>query len=144
MSENDPEIRARLGRARTIAVVGLSDKPDRDSNRIAQYLKEHGYRIIPVNPMLSTVLGEQAYPSISSIPRDTPIDIVDIFRRSEEVPPIVDEAIARKVPTIWMQLGVAHPQAAAKARAAGALVIEDRCIMVAHRELGVPRRPGSR
>ncbi|MCI4362851.1 MAG: CoA-binding protein [Thermoplasmata archaeon] len=124
--------------------MGLSDKPDRDSNRIARYLKEHGYQLLPVNPMLSTVLGATAYPSLSSIPREIPVDIVDIFRRSEEVPPIVDEAIARKVPTIWMQLGVEHPAAAAKARAAGALVLENRCIMVTHRELAIPRRPGSR
>jgi predicted CoA-binding protein len=142
--EQGPRIRAALEHARTIAVVGLSDKPERDSHRIARYLQLHGYRIVPVNPMLSSALGEPAFPSISAIPPEIPIDIVDIFRRSEEVPPVVDEAIARKVPTIWMQLGVENPAAAAKARAAGALVLENQCIMVTHRELGISSRTGSR
>ena len=138
MTPSDADLRAVLTRARTIAVVGLSDKPDRDSHEVAQYLQRQGYRILPVNPMLSEVLGERAYPSIGAIPSTTPIDIVDIFRRSEQVPPLVDEAIARGVRTIWMQIGVEHPEAAARARAAGAFVVQNQCIMVAHRALGLP------
>jgi uncharacterized protein len=132
------ELRRLLEGARTIAVVGLSDKPDRDSNRIARYLQEQGYRVIPVNPMLSEVLGEKAYPSLSEIPAEVRIDIVDVFRRSEEVPPIVDEAIRRGVGALWLQLGVVHEAAAALARAAGLPVAQDLCIMVTHRSLGLP------
>jgi len=139
MPPSDGELRAILSRARTIAVVGLSDKPERDSNEIARYLQAAGYRIVPVNPMLSEVLGERSYPSLSAVPSDLDIDIVDIFRRSDQVPPVVDEAIARKAPVVWMQLGVEHPAAAARATAAGLTVLENRCIMVEHRRLGIPR-----
>jgi uncharacterized protein len=125
-------------------VVGLSDKPDRDSNRIARYLQEQGYRVLPVNPMLKEVLGEKAYPSLAQIPAEIRIDIVDIFRRSEEVPPIVDEAVQRGVGAVWMQLGVVHEGAAARARAAGIPVAQDLCIMVTHRSLGLPARRASR
>ncbi len=138
MNAIDAELREVLTRARTIAVVGLSDKPERDSNEVARYLKSQGYRIVPVNPMLSEVLGERAYPSLSAIPHDVPIDIVDIFRRSDQVPPVVDEALARHVKVIWMQLGVEHAAAAAKARSAGATVYENLCIMVQHRRLRLP------
>lgn len=138
MNPSESELRTILTHARTIAVVGLSDKTDRDSNEVARYLQGQGYRIIPVNPMLSEVLGERSYPSLSAIPADTRVDIVDIFRRSEQVPPIVDEAIARGTKVIWMQLGVTHPEAAAKARTKGATVVENQCIMVEHRSLGVP------
>ncbi len=138
MNAIDAELREVLTRARTIAVVGLSDKPERDSNEVARYLKSQGYRIVPVNPMLSEVLGERAYPSLSAIPHDVPIDIVDIFRRSDQVPPVVDEALARHVKVIWMQLGVEHAAAAAKARSAGATVYENLCIMVQHRRLHLP------
>jgi uncharacterized protein len=119
-------------------VVGLSDKPERDSNEVARYLKTQGYRIIPVNPMVPEVLGETSYPSVSAIPSSVPVDIVDVFRRSEQVPPVVDEALARGVKTIWLQLGVEHAEAAAKARAAGATVLENTCIMVQHRRLHIP------
>jgi len=135
MAVTDDELREVLGRARTIAVVGLSDKPDRDSNEIARYLQSQGYRVVPVNPMLTEVLGEKAYPSLSAIPKETQVDIVDVFRRSDQVPPIVDEAIARGDKVVWMQLGVEHPAAAAKARAAGVTVFENLCIMVQHRRL---------
>ncbi len=133
----DDELRAILGRARTVAVVGLSDKPDRDSNEVARYLQAKGYRIVPVNPQLSEVLGERAYPSVSAIPPEIRLDVVDIFRRSDQVPPIVDEAIARRVPVVWMQLGVESPAAAAKARAHGLVVVENSCIMQQHRRLVV-------
>jgi uncharacterized protein len=138
MSPNDAELRDVLSRARTIAVVGLSDKPERDSNEVARYLKSQGYRIVPVNPMLSEVLGEKSYPSLSAIPKEVGVDIVDVFRRSDQVPPVVDEALARGAKVIWMQLGVEHAEAAAKARAAGATVYENLCIMVQHRRLHIP------
>lgn len=134
----DEAIRELLSRAQTIAVVGLSDKPDRDSNEVARYLKTQGYRIIPVNPMLPEVLGEKSYPSLAAIPTQIWLDVVDIFRRSDQVPPVVDEAVTRGVGAIWMQLGVEHPEAAAKARSAGIPVWENLCIMVQHRRLGIP------
>jgi len=140
----DATLRDVLGRARTIAVVGLSDKPDRDSNEVARYLQSQGYRIVPVNPMLPEVLGEKAYPSLASIPPDVAVDIVDVFRRSDQVPPVVDEAIARRDKVVWMQLGVENAEAAAKARAAGLTVFENLCIMVQHRRLraSLPPRTG--
>jgi uncharacterized protein len=137
MSEADPAMRDLLTRARTIAVVGLSDKPDRDSHRIAQYLQSEGYRIFPVNPMISSVLGEVSYPSLASIPPDVKIDIVDIFRRSEEVGPIVDEAVRRGVGAIWMQLGVKNEAAASIAQAHHVPVYQDTCIMVQHKRLRI-------
>jgi len=135
MATTDAELRGILGQARTIAVVGLSDKPDRDSNEVARYLQAEGYRVVPVNPMLTEVLGEKSYPSLTAIPPDVKVDIVDVFRRSDQVPPIVDEAIARGGRVVWMQLGVEHPAAAATARAAGLTVVENLCIMVQHRRL---------
>jgi len=135
MAVTDPELRDVLGRATTIAVVGLSDKPERDSNEVARYLQSQGYRIVPVNPMLTEVLGERAYPSLAAIPADIRVDVADVFRRSDQVPPVVDEAIARGVPVVWMQLGVENAEAAAKARAAGLTVFENLCIMVQHRRL---------
>lgn len=144
MNPPESELRAILTRARTIAVVGLSDKPERDSHEVARYLQRQGYRIVPVNPMLSEVLGEKSYPSLAAIPAGTPIDIVDVFRRSEQVPPVVDEAIARGAKVVWMQLGVEHADAAARARAAGATVVENQCIMVQHRSLGIPPVPQDR
>ena len=135
MENPDDRLREILTTARTIAVVGLSDKPDRDSNEVARYLQGQGYRIVPVNPMLTEVLGEASYPSVSAIPTDVRVDVVDIFRRSSEVPPIVEEAVARTVPTVWMQLGVEHPEASRAARTHGVTVIENTCIMQVHRRL---------
>jgi len=135
MEPTDATLHDVLARARTIAVVGLSDKPERDSNEVARYLQSVGYRVVPVNPMLSEVLGERAYPSLAAIPPEVTVDIVDIFRRSDQVPTVVDEAIARGAPVVWMQLGVEHAEAAAKARAAGITVFENLCIMVQHRRL---------
>jgi uncharacterized protein len=134
----DAELREVLTRTHTIAVVGLSDKPERDSNEVARYLQSQGYRIVPVNPMLPSVLGETSYPSLAAIPSDLRVDLVDVFRRSDQVPPVVDEAIARRVPVVWMQLGVEHAGAAAKAREAGVTVFENLCIMVQHRRLRIP------
>jgi len=137
MIPSDTTLTEILSGARTIAVVGLSDKPERDSNEVARYLKAQGYQIVPVNPMLSEVLGERSYPSLLSIPNEVTIDVVDVFRRSEQVPPVVDEAIARGVTTIWLQLGVEHAEASTKARTAGATVVENLCIMVQHRRLHI-------
>ena len=118
-------VERQLKESKTIAVVGLSPNPDRDSNRVALYLQQAGYRVIPVNPMVDEVLGEKSYPDLKSIPEDIDIDMVDVFRRSELVPPVVDEAIELGVKFIWMQDGVVHEEAAKKAEAAGIPVIMD-------------------
>ncbi len=113
----------QLQNSKTIAVVGLSGDPDRISFRVTRYMQEQGYRIIPVNPMVQEVLGEKSYPDLKSVPE--PIDMVNIFRRSELVPPVVDQAIEVGVKYIWMQDGVINPDSAAKAEAAGIPVIMD-------------------
>lgn len=125
------EIHDILRDARTIAVVGLSSSPLRPSYGVAAYMQHHGYRIIPVNPAIKGALGEKAYPDLSAVPEK--IDIVDVFRRPEFVPEVVDEAIKLKVPVIWMQEDVVHEQAAQKARKAGIRVVMDRCILKEHR-----------
>ncbi len=116
-------VEEQLRNSRTIAVVGLSDNPQRDSHRVSQYLQSVGYRIIPVNPMIDEALGEKSYPDLKSVPE--PIDMVDIFRRSELVPPVVDQAIEVGAKYIWMQDGVVNEEAAAKAEAAGIPVVMD-------------------
>jgi len=116
-------VEEQLRNSKSIAVVGLSDNPERASFGVAKYLQDQGYRIIPVNPMVSEVLGEKSYPDLKSVPES--IDMVDIFRRSELVPPVVDEAIEVGVKYIWMQDGVSHAEAAAKAEAAGIPVVMD-------------------
>ena len=116
-------VEEQLRNSKTIAVVGLSDNPARDSHRVARYLQSQGYRIIPVNPMIEETLGEKSYPNLKAVPE--PIDMVDIFRRSELVPPVVDEAIEIGVKYIWMQDGVIHQDSAAKAEAAGIPVVMD-------------------
>lgn len=126
------EIRNILASAKTIAVVGLSPNPDRDSHRVAAYLQQHGYTIIPVNPSATEILGEKSLPSLREVPG--PVDIVVIFRKSEAVPEIVDEAIAIGARVIWMQFGIAHNLAADTARAADLQVVMSRCIMIEHRE----------
>ncbi|OHB75415.1 MAG: CoA-binding protein [Planctomycetes bacterium RBG_16_59_8] len=123
--------------ARTIAVVGLSDKPERPSYVVAAYLQAHGYRIIPVNPMLREVLGERAFPDLRSIPE--PIDIVDIFRKPEDVPGIVEDAISVKAKVVWMQEGVSHAEAQARAEGAGLIVVMNRCIRKDHEAIAAPR-----
>lgn len=124
-----------LTHCRTIAVVGLSPKPHRASFDVARYMQGQGYRIIPVNPNASEVLGEKAYASLTEAARHEPIDLVNCFRNSEDIPPIVAEAIAIGAKAVWMQLGIRHPAAAAKAEAAGLLVVQDHCLKVAHRML---------
>ena len=111
---------------KTIAVVGISDNPERPSNFVAKFLEEHGYKIIPVNPTLTEWEGKKCYPDLLSIP--VKVDVVDIFRRPEAVPPIVDEAIAIKAKVVWMQEGIVNEEAAAKARAAGIEVVMDKCM----------------
>jgi predicted CoA-binding protein len=125
------EITELLKSARSIAVVGLSDSPLRPSHGVSAYMQTQGYRIIPVNPNIREALGEKAYPSLLEVPEK--IDIVNIFRRSEFVPGIVEQAIQLKVPAIWMQEGVTHPAAAEKARKAGILLIMDSCILQEHK-----------
>src|ERR1700681_2145949 len=125
------EIGELLKRTKTIAVVGLSDSPLRPSYGVAAYMQQHGYRIIPVNPAIKGALGEKAVASLSDIKEK--IDIVDVFRRSESVPEVVDEAIRLKVPAIWMQEGVIHEEAAEKAREAGIFVVMDKCILKEHK-----------
>jgi len=120
-----------LKQSKTIAVVGLSDNPLRPSHGVSAYLQSQGYRIIPVNPKIESSLGEQAYGSLLDVPEK--IDIVDIFRRSEFVEEVVDQAIQLKVPAVWMQEEVINEKAAEKARQAGILVVMDRCILKEHR-----------
>ena len=127
------EMQAMLRSCQTIAVVGLSDRSDRDSYRVASYLKEKGYRIIPVNPVKNEILGEKCYPDLSSIPE--PVDIVNIFRAVEAIPGIVEKAIRIKARAIWMQLGLAHNESARKARSAGICVVQSRCLMVEHKKM---------
>jgi len=127
------EIEEILQQGRTIAVVGLSPKANRPSHSVSQYMQSQGYRIIPVNPAAVEVLGEKCYPDLASIPEK--VDIVNIFRRSEEVPPIVQEAIRIGATAVWMQEGVVHQGAAARAREAGLKVVMDLCILKEHRRL---------
>lgn len=120
-----------LSRTRTIAVVGLSSDPMRPSFGVSQYMQGKGYRIIPVNPNESSVLGEKCYPTLSDVPEK--VDMVDVFRRPEFVREIVDEAIRLKIASLWLQEGVVDPTAAQKARDAGITVVMDRCILKEHR-----------
>lgn len=131
MNKSEGEtIRQILANCRTIAVVGASSNPARASNHVASYMKAQGYRVIPVNPNEQTVIGEPAYPSLTAVPG--PIDLVDIFRKSEDVLPVVEEAIARGAKAIWMQEGVVNEAAAQLAREAGLAVVMDRCWLKDH------------
>jgi hypothetical protein len=125
------EIGELLKRTKTIAVVGLSDSPLRPSYGVSAYMQSHGYKIIPVNPSIKGSLGEKAVASLGEI--EEKIDMVDVFRRSEYVPDLVDEAIRLKVPAIWLQEDVIHEEAAEKARKAGITVVMDKCILKEHR-----------
>lgn len=121
-----------LKRMRVVAVVGLSGRPDRPSYQVASYLQAQGLRIIPVNPTIADVLGEKAYPSLRDVP--VSIDVVDVFRRPDEIEPIVDDAITVGAPVLWLQLGVVNDAAARQAEAAGMTVIMDRCLKVEHQK----------
>lgn len=129
------ELRHILGTCRTIAVVGLSPQWHRPSFFAAKYMQAHGYRIVPVNPMASEILGERSYPSVTAAAADHRIDMVDCFRKSEDIPPLADEAIAIGAQCLWLQLGVVHEEVAARARAAGLAVVMDRCVKIEHARL---------
>ena len=141
MSDQD-QIREILTKYKTIAVVGLSKEPEKDSHRVSAYMKQLGYRIIPINPFADEVLGEKSYKSLLDIPAQIQktIEIVDVFRPANDVPPIVDQVIQLKalygMPfVVWMQIGIVNEQAAEAARKAGFTVIMDKCIMVEHEQL---------
>ena len=123
---------------RTVAVVGLSPRPHRDSYEIASYMQRHGWRIIPINPaaQVAEILGEKVYPNLIEAAKHEQIDLVDVFRNSADVPPVADEAIAIGAKALWLQLDIEHPAAAEKARAAGLMVVQNRCLLVEHRRLG--------
>ena len=129
----EPEITNILQSYRVVAVVGLSADPGRPSYQVAQYLQQHGYRIIPVNPGCQEILGENCYPGLKDIP--FPVEVVDIFRKVEAIPAIVDEAIAVGARAIWLQLGLEEPLAAQKARQAGLQVVQNRCMKIDHAAL---------
>ena len=133
MNPDNETLASILADAETIAVVGLSDDPARTSHRIAAYMQEAGYRVIPINPGIESALGEKAYPCLNEV--EQRIDIVDVFRRSEEIPALVDEAIEKRPRVFWMQKGISNPAAARRLEDAGITTIQDLCIKTAHREL---------
>jgi predicted CoA-binding protein len=137
---SDDEIRAILGETRTIALVGASPRPERDSHEVMEFLQARGYRVIPVNPVCAgeTILGERVLATLAEIAE--PIDLVDVFRNSEAAGPVIDEAIAVKAKAVWTQLGVVNEPAAARAREAGLRVVMDRCPKIEIPRLGVPPR----
>ncbi len=135
---SDDQLRAILVGAKTIAMVGASENPEKASHRIMKQLLEAGYRVIPVNPTETSVLGQPAVGKLADI--HEPVDIVDVFRRSEDTPPIADEAAALGARTLWLQLGISNEETAARAKARGLTVIMDRCIGATHRQLRIPTR----
>ena len=132
---SDAELRSMLGDAETIAVVGLSSKPDRHSHEVAEYLQRRGYRIVPVNPNETEVLGERAYPSLSDVPGDVRIDVVDVFRRAEDTPPIAEQAVERGARVLWLQDGIVSERARRIAEEAGLSVVMGVCIKRTDRRL---------
>ena len=129
-------IRQSLADCKTIAVVGLSPRPHRDSFRVAKYMQDHGYRIVPINPNAHEVLGEKAYASLTEAALHERIDMVNCFRNSEDIPPIAAEAIAIGAKSLWLQIGVVNDAAAQLATDAGLVVVQNLCLMVEHRQLG--------
>ena len=125
---SDPELRSILGDARTIAVVGLSSNPERASYEVAEYLQSKGYRIVPVNPNETEVLGERAYPTLADIPSEIEIDVVDVFRRAEQTPAIAEEAVARGAKVLWLQEGIANDDARRIGEAGGLSVVMGVCM----------------
>ena len=132
---NEEEIKDTLRSCKTVAIVGISPKPDRPSYRVASYLQSKGYRIIPVRPDGDEVLGEKVYRNLTEVPEEIEIDIVDIFRKSEDVPPVAEESIRRKAKVVWMQEGVVNREACDKAEQAGLKVVMDLCIKKEHQRL---------
>jgi predicted CoA-binding protein len=135
---SDAELRAILGEAETIAVVGLSSRPERDSYDVAEFLQDRGYRIVPINPKESGVLGEPAYPSLTEVPDDVRIDVVDVFRRAEDTPPIAEQAVATGAKMLWLQDGIVSEEARRIAEDAGMTVVMDDCIKRTVRRLLPP------
>jgi predicted CoA-binding protein len=135
---SDAELRAIFGDAETIAVVGLSSKPHRDSFEVAGFLQDRGYRIVPVNPNETEVLGEPAYPSLRDVPDDVRIDVVDVFRRAEHTPPLAEQAVARGAKMLWLQEGIVSEEARRIAEDAGMTVVMDDCIKRTVRRLLPP------
>jgi predicted CoA-binding protein len=135
---SDAELRAILGEAKTIAVVGLSSRPERDSYDVAEFLQDRGYCIVPINPKESSVLGEPAYPSLLEVPDDARIDVVDVFRRAEDTPPIAEQAVARGAKMLWLQDGIVSEEARRIAEDAGMTVVMDDCIKRTVRRLLPP------
>ena len=133
MNPENEKLASILAEAETIAVVGLSNDPSRTSHRIAAYMQEAGYRIIPINPGIDSALGEKAYPSLGAFTER--VDIVNVFRRSEEIPALVDDAIEKRPRAFWMQKGVSNPASARRLEDTGITTIQDLCIKTAHREL---------
>ena len=131
--DSDEELMKVLKESKTIAVVGCSRDPEKEAHRIPKYLKEHGYRIIPVNPFADKILGERVYKRLSDIKE--PVDVIDVFRPSEECLDVVKEAIKIKPKVIWMQLGIKNKEAAELAKKNGIKVVMDRCMMVEHRRM---------
>ena len=127
------EILSILRTARTVAVVGLSPDPARPSYQVASYLRRQGYQVIPVNPLAAEVMGLRSYPDLLSVP--TAVDVVDVFRRPQHVPEIVEQAIAIRARAVWLQSGIVHEQAARRARDAGLIVVMDRCMRTEHERL---------
>lgn len=132
LTETDT-LRHILDHHRTVAVVGLSPKTHRDSYEVAQYMQAQGWRIIPINPNASEILGEKAYPTLTAAAQHETIALVNVFRNSADVPPVIDEAMAIGAKAVWLQLGVAHEAAARQAREAGLLVVQNKCLLVEHR-----------
>ena len=128
-------IQQSLAHCQTIAVVGLSPKPHRDSFRVAKYMQDHGFRIVPINPNAREVLGEKSYASLTEAAQHERIDMVNCFRNSEDIPPIAAEAIAIDAKSLWLQIGVVNDAAAKQATEAGLVVVQDKCLMVEHRQL---------
>ena len=125
-----------LANYRTVAVVGLSPKPHRASFEVSQYMQQQGWRIIPINPNASEILGEKAYPTLGEAAQHETIELVNVFRNSADVPPVVDDAIAIGAKAVWLQLGITHDAATAQARAAGLLTVQNKCLLVEHRRKG--------
>ena len=128
-------IRQSLANCQTIAVVGLSPKPHRDSFRVSKYMQDHGFRIVPINPNAPEVLGEKSYASLTEAAQHERIDMVNCFRNAEDIPPLAAEAIAIGAKSLWLQLGVTNEDAAKAATEAGLVVVQNRCLMVEHRQL---------
>jgi hypothetical protein len=123
-----------LKHCRCAAVVGLSPKPHRESYHVAEYMQAHGWRIVPVNPVAAgqTILGERVYASLTEAAAQNPIDLVDVFRNADDVPPVVEEAIALNLGALWLQLGIVHDEALAQAQAAGMVAVQDKCLKIEH------------